>query len=72
MVGAFGGAMQVGDLVRYTDTYDIHDIGVGSIGLIVGRSVNPSPKRAGSFYYVLFGDKQYVLPFHHIEEIKCK
>ena len=29
--------MQVGDLVRYTDTYDIHKIGVGSIGLIIGE-----------------------------------
>jgi hypothetical protein len=62
--------MQVGDLVRYTDTYDIHKIGVGSIGLIIGMSVNPSPKRTGSFYYVLFGDKQYTLPYHHIEEVK--
>ena len=65
--------MQVGDLVRYTDTYDIHKIGVGSIGLIVGDIlVNGNPKRTGSFYHVLFGDKQYTLPFHHIEVVKCK
>ena len=63
--------MQVGDLVRYTDTYNAYNIGVGSIGLIVGeRPVHPSPKRTGRFYYVLFGDKQYTLPFHHIEGIK--
>jgi len=66
--------MQVGDLVRYTDTYDIHDIGVGSIGLIIGEMSHKikQPRRTGRFFYVLFGDKQYTLPFHHIEEIKCK
>ena len=57
--------MRVGDLVRYTDTYDIHNIGVGSIGLIVG-----TPQRIEGFYQVIIGDKEYVLPFHHIEEIK--
>ena len=65
--------MQVGDLVRYTDTYDIHNIGVGSIGLIVGELSNMdrySGGRKGRFYHVLFGDKQYTLPFHHIEEVK--
>ena len=64
--------MQVGDLVRYTDTYDIHDIGVGSIGLIIGdySSIQRSIKRTGRFYCVLFGDKQYTLPFHHIQEVK--
>ena len=75
MVRTFGGAMQVGDLVRYTDTYDIHKIGVGSIGLIIGELPTKdqySGGRKGRFYYVLFGDKQYTLPFHHIEEIKCK
>ena len=63
--------MKIGDLVRYTDTYDNFNIGVGSIGLIVGDIlVNNNPKRTGSFYHVLFGDKKYTLPFHHIEEIK--
>ena len=63
--------MQIGDLVRYTDTYDIHKIGVGSIGLIIGEmAINPSPKRVRRFYQVLFGDKQYTLPFHHLEEVK--
>jgi hypothetical protein len=66
MVGSFGGNMKVGDLFRYIDTYDIHDIGVGSIGLIVGI-----PQRIES-YLVIIGDKEYVLPFHHIEEVKCK
>ena len=66
--------MQVGDLVRYTDTYDIHSIGVGSIGLIIGEMTDKviQPRRTGRFYYVLFGDKQYTLPYHHIEEIQCK
>ena len=63
--------MQIGDLVRYTDTYDIHKIGVGSIGLITGELYsNATPPRTGRFYYVLFGDKQYTLPFHHIQEVK--
>lgn len=57
--------MKIGDLVRYTDTYDIHNIGVGSIGLIVG-----TPQRLEGFYHILVGDKEYILPFHHIEEIK--
>ena len=59
--------MQVGDLVRYTDTYDIHNIGVGSIGLILGV-----PNRKQGYYHVLIGGKDYVLPFHHIKEIICK
>jgi len=59
--------MQVGDLVRYTDTYDIRDIGVGAIGLILGV-----PNRKEGYYHVLIGGKDYVLAFHHIEEIKCK
>jgi len=58
--------MQVGDLFRYIDTYDIYNIGVGSIGLIVG-----TPQRIEA-YLVIIGDKEYVLPFHHIEEVKCK
>ena len=64
--------MKQGDLFRYIDTYDIHKIGVGSIGLIIGELSNKveQPRRTGRFYYVLFGDKQYTLPFHHIEEIK--
>ena len=64
--------MKQGDLFRYIDTYDIHKIGVGSIGLIIGEmsSTYKHPQRTGRFYYVLFGDKQYTLPFHHIEEIK--
>ena len=58
--------MQVGDLFRYTDTYDINNIGVGSIGLIVGvRELN-----LVSFYEVLVNGKNYILPFHHIEEVK--
>ena len=40
--------MKQGDLFRYTDTYDIHKIGVGSIGLIVGI-----PQRLEGFYDVL-------------------
>ena len=74
MVRTLGGDMQVGDLVRYTDTYDIHNIGVGSIGLIIGELSDKvkQPRRTGRFYHVLFGDKQYTLPFHHIQEIKCK
>ena len=56
--------MQVGDLFRYIDTYDIYNIGVGSIGLIVG-----TPQRIEA-YLVIIGDKEYVLPFHHIEKIK--
>ena len=60
--------MQVGDLFRYTDTYDINNIGVGSIGLIVGiRELN-----LVSFYEVLVNGKNYILPFHHVEEVKCK
>ena len=59
--------MKQGDLFRYTDTYDIHKIGVGSIGLIVGI-----PQRLEGFYDVLINGKNYILPFHHIEEIKCK
>ena len=64
--------MQVGDLVKYIDTYDIHDIGVGSIGIIICdySSIQRRIKRAGRFYSVLFGDKQYNLPFHHIQEVK--
>ena len=68
-----GGNMKLGDLVRYTDTYDIHNIGVGSIGLIVGELSNKNHsmgRRKGRFYHVLFGDKKYTLPFHHIEEVK--
>ena len=68
MVRTLGGSiMQIGDLFRYTDTYDIHKIGVGSIGLIIGI-----PKRCKGFYHVLVGGKEYVLPFHHIEEVICK
>tara|TARA_Y100001972_G_scaffold118448_1_gene158561 strand:+ start:428 stop:625 length:198 start_codon:yes stop_codon:yes gene_type:complete len=65
--------MQIGDLVRYRDRYDIHNIGVGSIGLIIGEMFFhkvKQPRRTGRYYYVLFGDKQYTLPFHHLEEIK--
>ena len=58
--------MKVGDLFRYIDTYDIHNIGVGSIGLIVG-----TPRNLGGFYDVLINGKNYILPFHHIEELKC-
>ena len=74
MVRTLGGSiMQVGDLVRYTDTYDIHKIGVGSIGLIIGELSSKdhySGGRKGRFYHVLFGDNKYTLPFHHIEEVK--
>lgn len=59
--------MKIGDLVRYIDTYDIHNIGHGSIGLIVG-----TPQRIEGFYHVLIGGKEYVLPYHHIVEVKCK
>lgn len=73
MVGTLGGNMKVGDLFRYIDTYDIHNIGHGSIGLIVGEmAVNVKPQWAGRFYHVLIGGKEYVLPFHHIVEVKCK
>ena len=66
MVRTLGGSiMQVGDLFRYTDTYDIHNIGVGTIGLIVGV-----PQRLEGYYHVLIGNKEYTLPFHHIEEVK--
>ena len=58
--------MKVGDLFRYTDTYDIHNIGVGSIGLIL----EPRDKRG--LYYVLINGRNYLLPFHHVEEITCK
>jgi|TARA_R110001583_G_scaffold8195_1_gene39562 hypothetical protein len=59
--------MKIGDLFRYINICDIHNIGVGSIGLIVG-----TPQRIEGFYQVIIGDKEYVLPFHHIEEVKCK
>ena len=57
--------MKIGDLFRYTDTLDIHNIGVGSIGLIVGV-----PRNLGGFYDVLVNGKNYIVPFHHIEEVK--
>ena len=65
--------MNIGDLVRYRDRYDIHNIGVGSIGLIIGELSDKehfSGGRKGLFYHVLFGDNKYTLPFHHIQEIK--
>ena len=55
--------MQVGDLFRYTDTYDIHNIGVGSIGLIVDVRIH-------GHYYVLVNGKHYTVPYHHIVEVK--
>ena len=67
MVRTLGGNMQIGDLFRYTDTYDIHNIGVGSIGLIVG-----TPQRLEGFYHVLVGGREYTVPYHHIEEVLCK
>ena len=57
--------MRIGDIVRYINIYDIHNIGVGSIGLIVG-----TPKRIEGFYQVIVGGKEYVLPYHHIVEVK--
>ena len=41
--------MKTGDLFRFIDTYDIHNIGVGSIGLIIREGKN---NKTG-FYYVL-------------------
>ena len=67
MVRTLGGSiMQVGDLFRFIDTYDIHNIGVGSIGLIL------EPKEKRSLFYVLINGRNYWLPYHHVEEIKCK
>ena len=57
--------MKTGDLFRFIDTYDIHNIGVGSIGLIIGTFVEPD-----GHYYVLINGRNYTLPFHHIEEVK--
>ena len=68
MVRTLGGDMQVGDLFRFVDTYDIHNIGVGSIGIILREGKN---NKTG-FYYVLINGGHYFLPFHHVEEIKCK
>ena len=57
--------MKTGDLFRFIDTYDIHNIGVGSIGLIVGISEQPDRN-----YFVLINGRNYTLPFHHVEEVK--
>ena len=57
--------MKQGDLFRYIDTYDIHKIGVGSIGLILREGKN---NKTG-FYYVLINGGHYFLPFHHVEKI---
>ena len=65
MVRTLGGSiMQVGDLFRYIDRYDNYLIGYGSIGLIV------EPKNKSGQYYVFINGRNYLLPFHHIEEIK--
>lgn len=66
MVRTFGGDMQVGDLCRFIDTYDIHNIGVGSIGIIL------QPKEKRGLFYVFINGGNYWLPFHHVEEVKCK
>ena len=58
--------MQVGDLCRFIDTYDIYKIGYGSIGLIL------KPKEKRGLFYVLINGRNYWLPYHHVKEIKCK
>ena len=58
--------MQVGDLFRFVDRNDILNIGYGSIGLIV------EPKDKSGNYYVVINGRFWLLPFYHIEEIKCK
>lgn len=66
MVRTLGGNMQIGDLCRFIDTYDIHNIGVGSVGIIL------QPKDKRGLYYVFINNRYHLLPFHHVEEITCK
>ena len=55
--------MQVGDLFKFVDTYDLFNIGYGSIGIVLGTSK--------SHIIGFVGGRQVLLPFHHIVEVEC-
>ena len=52
-----------GDLFKFVDTYDLYNVGVGSIGIVLSAS------NASILGFV--GGRQIRLPFHHIVEVKC-
>ena len=52
-----------GDLFKFVGTYDLFNIGVGSIGIVLATS------HAHLIGFV--GGRQVLLPFHHVVEVKC-
>mgnify|MGYP001162684053 CR=1 FL=1 len=54
--------MKVGDLFKFIDTYDLDNVGVGSIGLVFKSTPT------GIIGFV--GGKLVFLPFHHVMEVK--
>jgi len=54
---------KTGDLFKFVDSYDLHNIGHGSIGIILETGT--------SFVMGFVSGKQYRLPYHHIVEVKC-
>ena len=53
---------KTGDLFKFVDTYDLFNIGHGSIGIVLATS------KAHIIGFV--GGRQVLLPFHHIVEVK--
>jgi len=56
--------MKVGDLFRFSSLYKWGKITVNSIGLIL------EPADTAGFYEVFIDGKNYLIPFHHMEELK--
>ncbi len=52
-----------GDLFKFVDTYDLFNIGYGSIGIVLATS--------GASIIGFVGGRQFRLPYHHIVEVKC-
>lgn len=54
---------KVGDLFKFVDSYDLHNIGHGSIGVIL--------ETRPTFIMGFVSGKRFRLPYHHIVEVKC-
>jgi len=53
---------KTGDLFKFVDSYDLHNIGHGSIGIILETGT--------SFIVGFVSGKRCRLPYHHIVEVK--
>ena len=54
---------KVGDLFKFVDSYDLHNIGHGSIGVIL--------ETRPTFIMGFVNGKECRLPYHHIVEVTC-